>query len=91
MSGPALLPFRRFRVIYRKEGSRRLLSVETMGGKEPRRTRLFGEPVLVFSEQERGGTHIMSAEFVERVVIEQSDRNGEWHEVGQWPIEEQPS
>lgn len=38
--------------------------------------------VLSFREQQRGDQHVISLALVKDIVIEQADRYGDWHQIG---------
>lgn len=86
---PDLLGRPRYRVRWRPEGGGRLRGIETLGGEPPlyRELDVPGE-VLVFARQKDGDVEVVSWGLVEDVVIEQQDRYGDWHRIGEWTPEQ---
>lgn len=81
----ALLGRPRYRVRYRTAPGGRLLSDVVISGKAPKITknRVMGD-LMVYTRQADGSVHVISVELVEDVLIEQSDRYGDWHQIGEW-------
>ena len=75
----------RYVVRYRLEEGRKLLRSEVLGDKPPKRftAKIMGE-LYSWTEQATGDVQMMSASLVVDVVMEQSDRYDEWHQVGVW-------
>lgn len=84
-SNRALLPFKRYVVRYWSgdvPGEGRTVRDETLAGRPPvvRDTGLGR--VYVYTRQADGSIHVIGAELVRDVQIEQSDRYGDWHHTG---------
>ena len=81
-----LLPFKRYIVRYwsgDEPGKGRIIRDEALAGRIPvvRESERLGR-LFVYTRQADGSVHVVSAELVKDILVEQSDRYGDWHCTG---------